>query len=79
MNFTDFSGQRPFQIESISCQHLETKHQTKRTLRRLELLRLGRASNTSCEPSEGDDLLVLRDIAEIGVGFGELETCFDKN
>lgn len=38
------------------------------TLGRLELLRLGRTADTASESSEGDDLLVLLNVAEVGVG-----------
>lgn len=45
----------------------------RRTLRCLELLCLTRTSNTTREPSEGNNLLVLFNIAEVGVRLCEFE------
>ena len=47
----------------------------KRTLSRLELLGLAGAANTTREAAEGDDLLVVRDVAKVGVRLRELESC----
>ena len=47
----------------------------KRTLSRLELLGLAGAANTTREAAEGDDLLVVRDVAKVGVRLRELEAC----
>ena len=45
-----------------------------RTLGRLELLGLASTADATSEPTEGDDLLVLRDISKVSVGLGQLET-----
>lgn len=44
-----------------------------RTLGRLELLRLGSTSNTSRKAPEWDDLLVLRNVAEVRVRLRQFE------
>ena len=44
-----------------------------RTLGRLELLRLASTANATSESAEGDDLLVVLDVAEVGVRLRELE------
>jgi hypothetical protein len=46
------------------------------TLSSLELLCLAGASDTTIEPTEGDDLLVLLHVTEIRVSLGELQACF---
>lgn len=45
------------------------------TLGGLELLGLGSSTDTSSESSERDDLLVLLDVGEVGVGFLEVHSC----
>jgi len=40
----------------------------------LKLFRLTSTSGTTCKSSERNDLLVLLDISEVGVCFGELES-----
>ena len=44
-----------------------------RTQCRLELFRLRRATDTTGEATEGDDLLVVLDVAEVRVRLRELE------
>ena len=46
----------------------------RRTLSLLELLGLAGAADTTSEPAEGNDLLVLGDIAKVSVRLGQLET-----
>ena len=50
------------------------KKGSKRTLSRLELLRLAGAADTTREAAEGDDLLVLGYVSEIRVRLSEFET-----
>lgn len=45
-----------------------------RTLSRLELLGLASTSNTSSKSAERNDLLVVRDVPKVRVGFGQLKT-----
>lgn len=72
MNLTDFSGQRPI-FGGYKCSKTHTSLQV-RTLSSLELLGLASTTNTTSESSERDDLLVLRNVAEVGVRLGQLET-----
>ena len=43
------------------------------TLCRLKLLRLAGTANTAVESPEGNNLLVLRDVAEVGICLWELK------
>ena len=70
MNLTDFSGQRPGGVQEIV-----RGRRTRRTLCRLKLLRLAGATNASVEPPEWDDLLVVGDVAEVGIRLAKFETC----
>lgn len=45
------------------------------TLSRLELLRLTRTPDTTSKPTEGNNLLVVLHVAEVGVRLGQFETC----
>lgn len=49
-----------------------------RTLGCLELLCLARPSNTTREPPERNDLLVVGNIGEVGVGLGQFKACCAK-
>jgi len=62
MNLTDFSGQRPIVHHQgqISAVHLSDI--TRRTLGCLELLGLAGPSDTTSEPTERDDLFMVRDV-----------------
>ena len=76
-NLTDFSGQRP--TDSCSTFSIPpTTNQGRRTLGRLELLRLASTANATSESAEGDDLLVVLDVAEVGVRLRELEAYTPK-
>ena len=50
-----------------------------RTLGRLELLRLAGTADTTSKSAERNDLLVLLDITEVGVGLRELEAYTPSN
>jgi hypothetical protein len=45
----------------------------RRTLCCLELLGLASPSDTTSEPTERDDLFVVRNVRQVGVGLGELQ------
>ena len=74
MNLTDFSGQRPVNPGSKPSISWNSSARLQRTLCRLELLGLAGTANTTSETTEGDDLLVLRDVTKVSVGLGQLET-----
>ena len=71
MNLTLFSGQRPEKRNKRT--DISVQSHALRTLRRLELLRLGSTSNTTVEAPEWNDLLVLCDVSEVGVRLCQLE------
>ena len=50
----------------------------RRTLSSLELLSLTRAPNTTSEPSEGNDTVVVANIAEVGVCLLEVHSCTSR-
>lgn len=75
MNLTDFSGQRPVQSK-LKTKVVRDQGYNGRTLGSLELLRLACPSNTTREPPERNNTFVILDIAEVGIGLREFETCF---
>jgi hypothetical protein len=73
MNFTDFSGQRPIVAK---CQQLfrdSARSNVGRTLCCLELLGLASTSDTTGEPTVRDNLFVVRDVRQVGVGLCKLQ------
>ena len=83
MNRTDFSGQRPVKktrrmidgLVSTNEKDISLARCSRLTLGGTELLGLGGTSDSSSEPSERNDLLVLLDVGQVGVGLLEVHTC----
>lgn len=73
MNFTDFSGQRPISTKASAFRDQVCCNMARRTLCCLELLGLASPSDTTSEPTERDDLFVVRNVRQVGVGLGELQ------
>ena len=74
MYLHDFSGQRPKIPQYEQTRRSGTGKFGLRTLCGLELLGLRSASNATIETTERNDLLVLLDIGEVGVGLGQFKT-----
>lgn len=72
MNFTDFSGQRPI-IAKCQLFRDSARSNVGRTLCCLELLGLASTSDTTREPTVRDNLFVVRDVRQVGVGLGKLQ------
>lgn len=75
MNLTDFSGQRPVVVMLDLSSSCDFPPSTKLTLGRLELFGLASTTDATRVTTEGNDLLVFHDIAEVSVRLGQFEAC----
>lgn len=75
MNLTDFSGQRPVVMMLDLSSSYDLLPSTKVTLGRLELFGLASTTNATRITTEGNDLFVLHDIAEVSVCLGQFQAC----